>query len=125
MKRRSFLKGILLAGAAPAIATRLAGLKKALGGSGNLVLTTTERAARSPMGDEPTTPRQKVVILGFDGMDPALVRAFMSDGKLPAFRKLAGLGGRKPAQPNQIHQSSRVIAWAKPGSRSAGWRWAA
>jgi len=37
--------------------------------------------------------RQKLVILGFDGMDPRLVQRWMDEGKLPNMRKLAERGG--------------------------------
>jgi hypothetical protein len=36
---------------------------------------------------------QKLVILGFDGMDPRLVERWMEEGKLPTFKKLAAEGG--------------------------------
>ena len=36
---------------------------------------------------------QKLVILGFDGMDPRLVQRWMDEGKLPNMRKLAAKGG--------------------------------
>ncbi len=39
------------------------------------------------------TGRNKVVILGFDGMDPDLVREFMAQGQLPNMKKLAERGG--------------------------------
>jgi predicted AlkP superfamily phosphohydrolase/phosphomutase len=44
-------------------------------------------------GTPPQTVKQKMVILGFDGMDPRLVEKWMAEGKLPNFRKLAGEGG--------------------------------
>src|SRR5262245_29803386 len=36
---------------------------------------------------------QKLVILGFDGMDPDLVRKYMDQGQLPNMKKLADQGG--------------------------------
>jgi len=36
---------------------------------------------------------QRLIILGFDGMDPVLTRQWMDDGSLPNFRKLAAMGG--------------------------------
>jgi predicted AlkP superfamily phosphohydrolase/phosphomutase len=36
---------------------------------------------------------QKMVILGFDGMDPRLVEKWMDEGRLPNFAKLARAGG--------------------------------
>ena len=62
------------ASAPQAMATRLIDLKKALGGSGNIVLTTTERVVRSPMGDVAQTPRQKTVDAAKQQMYLALVK---------------------------------------------------
>ena len=42
--------------------------------------------------------KQKLVILGFDGMDPRLVEKWMGEGKLPNFKKLAGRGRLLPAR---------------------------
>ena len=39
------------------------------------------------------TGKPKLVILGFDGMDPDLVREFMAQGQLPNMKKLAARGG--------------------------------
>jgi predicted AlkP superfamily phosphohydrolase/phosphomutase len=44
-------------------------------------------------GAPPRVVTQKMVILGFDGMDPRLVEQWMGEGKLPNFKKLAGEGG--------------------------------
>ena len=41
----------------------------------------------------PEKYKQKMVILGFDGMDPRLVEKWMGEGKLPNFQRLAGQGG--------------------------------
>ena len=62
------------ASAPQAMATRLIDLKKALGGSGNIVLTTTERVVRSPMGDVAQTPRQKTVDAAKQQMYLSLVK---------------------------------------------------
>jgi hypothetical protein len=94
------------ASAPQAVATRLIDLKKALGGSGNIVLTTTERFARSPMGDAAPSPRQKVVDAAKQQMYLALVKAGWTKeeiysmvgvtptkpGERPA---MAGLGGAR------------------------------
>jgi hypothetical protein len=37
--------------------------------------------------------QQKLVILGFDGMDPRLVQKWMDAGRLPNMKKLAARGG--------------------------------
>ena len=42
---------------------------------------------------EPHTGKPKVVILGFDGMDPDLVRRFMAKGEMPNMQKLSAQGG--------------------------------
>ena len=73
-------KNVLLAvefdEAAPqATAALLIDLKKALGGSANLLLTTQERVARSIMGSAPMTPRQKLVDAAKQQMYLALVKA--------------------------------------------------
>jgi predicted AlkP superfamily phosphohydrolase/phosphomutase len=44
-------------------------------------------------GAPPQIVKQKMVILGFDGMDPRLVERWMAEGKLPNFQKLAAEGG--------------------------------
>ncbi len=41
----------------------------------------------------PETGRKKLVIIGFDGMDPDLVREFMAAGQLPNFAKVMKSGG--------------------------------
>jgi predicted AlkP superfamily phosphohydrolase/phosphomutase len=54
-------------------------------------------AASVPSGCNSSAPpqkfKQKMVILGFDGMDPRLVEKWMAEGKLPNFKKLAEEGG--------------------------------
>jgi hypothetical protein len=50
-------------------------MKKALEGSGNLLLTTDERVVASPMGDVVQTPRQKMVDAAKQQMYLALVKA--------------------------------------------------
>jgi hypothetical protein len=57
------------------VAARLIDLKKALEGSGNLLLTTDERVVASPMGDVVQTPRQKMVDAAKQQMYLALVKA--------------------------------------------------
>ncbi len=47
-------------------------------------------------GQPPAAPdadRKKLVIIGFDGMDPDLVREFMAAGQLPNFAKVMKTGG--------------------------------
>jgi predicted AlkP superfamily phosphohydrolase/phosphomutase len=55
--------------------------------------------------------QQKLVILGFDGMDPRLVRKWMDEGKLPNMQKLAARGGG--VQPlGTTHSPESPTAWA-------------
>src|SRR5215472_10169760 len=53
---------------------------------------------------------QKLVILGFDGMDPHLLQQWMSEGKLPNIAKLARQGGFYPLQ--TTHSPESPTAWA-------------
>ena len=55
--------------------------------------------------------RQKLVILGFDGMDPRLVQRWMNEGKLPNMKKLADRGsGVRPLV--TTHSPESPTAWA-------------
>jgi predicted AlkP superfamily phosphohydrolase/phosphomutase len=49
-------------------------------------------ATSSPGGKPLRRAQQRVVIMGFDGMDPTLARRFMDEGKLPNLKKLAESG---------------------------------
>jgi predicted AlkP superfamily phosphohydrolase/phosphomutase len=53
---------------------------------------------------------QRLVILGFDGMDPALVGKWMKEGKLPNFKRLAETGGMFPL--STTHSPESPTAWA-------------
>ena len=53
---------------------------------------------------------QRLIILGFDGMDPVLARQWMDDGSLPNFRKLATMGGFHPLPTSNPPQSP--VAWS-------------
>ncbi|HJR58483.1 MAG TPA: alkaline phosphatase family protein [Vicinamibacterales bacterium] len=53
---------------------------------------------------------QKLVIIGFDGMDPDLVRQWIDEGRLPTFKKLADQGGLYPLQ--TTHSPESPTAWA-------------
>jgi predicted AlkP superfamily phosphohydrolase/phosphomutase len=66
-----------------------------------------ERAWR-PAPDAETVPR--LVVLGFDGIDPRLVREFLDRGELPAIRALVERGGLH-ALASEIPPESPV-AWA-------------
>lgn len=56
------------------------------------------------------TFEQKLVILGFDGMDPRLVRKWMGEGKLPNMKKLADRGGLHDLETTPSPESP--TAWA-------------
>ena len=54
--------------------------------------------------------QQKLVILGFDGMDPRLVTKWMDEGKLPNLHKLAKRGGLHRLE--TTHSPESPTAWA-------------
>lgn len=54
---------------------------------------------------------QRLIILGFDGMDPLLARKWMDDGSLPNLRKLATMGGFIPLPTSNPPQSP--VAWSE------------
>ncbi len=59
----------------------------------------------------PAEFHQKLVILGFDGMDPRLVQKWMDEGKLPNMRKLAKSGSAvRPL--GTTHSPESPTAWA-------------
>lgn len=53
---------------------------------------------------------QRLVILGFDGLDPDLVRRWMDEGKLPNMKRLADQGGLYPL--GTTHSAESPTAWA-------------
>jgi len=54
--------------------------------------------------------QQRLIVLGFDGMDPNLARQWMDDGSLPNFSKLAGMGGFHSLPTSNPPQSP--VAWS-------------
>ncbi|HEY7056284.1 MAG TPA: alkaline phosphatase family protein, partial [Vicinamibacterales bacterium] len=58
----------------------------------------------------PSKYSQKLVILGFDGMDPRLVQQWMAEGKLPNIARLAQQGGIYPLA--TTHSPESPTAWA-------------
>ena len=54
--------------------------------------------------------QQKLVILGFDGLDPRLVRKWMDEGKLPNMQKVAKQGGLHRLE--TTHSPESPTAWA-------------
>ncbi len=85
--RRSFLKGGLAASAA-----------LALEGLSPLRVLGKSAAGR------------KVLVLGIDGLDAGLLKGWMDEGRLPAFRRLAGSGGFRPLATSIPPQSP--VAWS-------------
>lgn len=53
---------------------------------------------------------KKVIVIGFDGMDPNILKRLMDEGKLPNFKKLAETGGFKPLATSIPPQSP--VAWS-------------
>jgi len=90
IKRRDFLKLGLTAGSLAA-----------LGGGGMSAIRSAGKRA---------TP-SKVLVLGFDGMDPHLTEMWMRQGKLPAFQRLRARGGDfRPLRTSIPPQSP--VAWS-------------
>ena len=58
----------------------------------------------------PSKFSQRLVILGFDGMDPALVSRWMREGKLPHLKQLADQGGMYSL--STTHSPESPTAWA-------------
>jgi len=52
----------------------------------------------------------KILVLGFDGLDPRLLARWMEEGRLPAFQRLANQGSFQPLQTSIPPQSP--VAWA-------------
>ncbi len=69
--------------------------------------TATACGSRRP----PEKFQQKLVILGFDGMDPRLVQKWIDAGKLPNMQKLAQRGGGV-RQLGTTHSPESPTAWA-------------
>ena len=53
---------------------------------------------------------QKMIVLGFDGMDPDLVQRWVDDGKLPNIKRLMNDGGLYPL--STTHSAESPTAWA-------------
>jgi predicted AlkP superfamily phosphohydrolase/phosphomutase len=58
----------------------------------------------------PSQYSQRLVILGFDGMDPALTGTWIRQGKLPHMKRLAEQGGMYPL--GTTHPAESPTAWA-------------
>jgi predicted AlkP superfamily phosphohydrolase/phosphomutase len=89
MNRREFLKTGLTAGSFLALGPSMSSITKVLG---------------------KTETNKKIIILGFDGMDPNLTDVWIKQGKLPAFQKLKEQGSFTPLQTSNPPQSP--VAWS-------------
>jgi len=83
-------------------------MKTGLGAASLFAVGTRSRLVTGAYGGK--SAAKKVIVLGFDGMDPRLVTMWMNEGKLPAFKKLAGQGGFKPLGTSIPPQSP--VAWS-------------
>jgi predicted AlkP superfamily phosphohydrolase/phosphomutase len=54
--------------------------------------------------------KTKILVFGFDGIDPRLLQTWMKEGKLPAFQRLAGQGDFRRLRTSIPPQSP--VAWA-------------
>jgi len=72
------------------------------------VLSSAAGSCRQNMAED--SGRPKLVILGFDGMDPNLVREFVARGQMPAFAQLMRAGGLRALETTASPESP--AAWA-------------
>ncbi len=76
-----------------------------------LAVTTIAAAAgacRAPR--PPAPPERRLVVLGFDGMDPTLAERWMAEGRLPNLKRLAATGGLYRLE--TTHSPESPTAWA-------------
>jgi predicted AlkP superfamily phosphohydrolase/phosphomutase len=66
--------------------------------------------ARAPAPAPDATTRPRVVVLGFDGVDERILRAYMEAQELPHLRALAAEGGFQPLESELPPESP--VAWA-------------
>ncbi|HEY6555304.1 MAG TPA: alkaline phosphatase family protein [Vicinamibacteria bacterium] len=64
----------------------------------------------SPGGKPPRRAKQRVFVMGFDGMDPTLTQKYMAEGKLPNLSRLAENGVFRTLDSTQPSESP--VAWA-------------
>ena len=76
-----------------------------------VVASLADAACGSPPSGKPVRrAKQRVFVLGFDGMDPTLARQFMDEGKLPNLKRLAETGTFAKLETTQPSESP--VAWA-------------
>ena len=94
---------------------------KAGAGAATLLAMGPRAEAAIRTGGRRATAR-KLLILGFDGMDPRMTARWMSEGKLPAFKRLAAQGGFRALGTSIPPQSpvawSNFIAGTNPGGHA-------
>ncbi len=92
-------------------------LKYSLGAASLLALKKNPYLAARTLGK--TATKTKVLVFGFDGMDPYWTNRWMSEGKLPAFKRLISQGGFRSLRTSVPPQSpvawSNFIAGTNPG----------
>jgi predicted AlkP superfamily phosphohydrolase/phosphomutase len=71
---------------------------------------TQEACGSSSSGKPVRRARQRVFVLGFDGMDPTLARKWMDEGKLPNLKRLSEQGTFAKLETTQPSESP--VAWA-------------
>lgn len=59
---------------------------------------------------QPKSPRQKVIVLGFDGVDARLTERWMNEGKLPNLARLREQGTFRPLRPTIPAQTP--VSWS-------------
>jgi len=69
-----------------------------------------EACGSHPSGKPVRRAKQRVFVMGFDGMDPTLARKFMDEGKLPNLKKLEETGTFAKLETTQPSESP--VAWA-------------
>ena len=72
--------------------------------------------------EQEPAPRQfarRLVILGFDGVDPKLLSRWMGEGKLPKLRELAARGDFRPLTSTNPPQSP--VAWTSFATGTLFW----
>src|SRR6266571_28593 len=84
---------------------RLAALGLALASAASLL----DCSAARP-GKPLRRTRQRVFVIGFDGMDPTLARKWMDEGKLPNLKRLSEQGTFAKLETTQPSESP--VAWA-------------
>src|SRR6185369_677942 len=69
-----------------------------------------EACGSHPSGKPVRRAKQRVFVMGFDGMDPTLAKRFMDEGKLPNLKRLADEGTFRTLGSTQPSESP--TAWS-------------